>query len=379
MRKGEVVRVQKKVNIGMADLIWDVGILDESTAIKTPGAKVSKFFRRKMGIRTKYRAILTGSAYTKRPLDVWAQVNFACRDEVFTPAYEPFKSFYAIPNPYIRGAVLGYRNLDDLVQKLAKVAILLKKEDMFDLPPFVHETRIVELEHKSRKVYTDMVTEQVAEIEALEEEWRAYKAGEVEERPQYVTADHVFTLIRKLTQITSGFVYPDPDEDTPDVKPPAIRLGTEKLKVLLDILDERESPTIVVTQANEEERIIAEAVRKRYGFKPKILNGSVEGAEARHKMIQDAANDKCFIVKESVGARGVDMRFADMTIFFSHSYNTEGYEQILSRNHRGGQTKNITYIHLICKDSIDVKIMSALQRDLNIAAGIEQNWREIFE
>jgi non-specific serine/threonine protein kinase len=361
-RRGETVRVLEKVDTAMQDLKWDVGILDESTAIKTPGSKVSKFFRRKLAPRSTYRIVMTGSAYTKRPLDVWAQINFACGDEVFPPVFLPFKSVYAIPHPYIRGAVLGYHNLGDLVRKMSKVAVMLKKSDVLDLPPAVHETRLIELSAKSRKIYDDLVEQTIAELDAQ----------------TTVSADHVFTSIRKLMQITGGFVYPDPDEDTPDIKPDPVRLSTEKLDVLMEILEERDSPTVIVTQFDEEERIIAAAIRKRFGFTPKVLNGSVKGAEARHKMIQAAAEDLAFIVKERVGAKGVDMRFADMIVFFSHSYDTERYEQMLARNHRGGQTKNITYIHLLCKNTIDMKIMRALERDLSLAASIEHDWRALF-
>ncbi len=361
-RRGETVRVLEKVDTAMQDLKWDVGILDESTAIKTPGSKVSKFFRRKLAPRSTYRVVMTGSAYTKRPLDVWAQINFACGDEVFPTVFLPFKTFYAIPHPYIRGAVLGYHNLGDLVRKMSKVAVMLKKSDVLDLPPAVHETRMITLAAKSQKVYDDLVEQTIAELDDQ----------------STVSADHVFTSIRKLMQITGGFVYPDPDEDTPDIKPLPVHLGTEKLDVLMEILEERDSPTVIVTQFDEEERIIAAAIRKRFGFTPKILNGSVQGAEARHKMIQAASEDLAFIVKERVGAKGVDMRFADMIVFFSHSYDTERYEQMLARNHRGGQTKNITYIHLLCKNTIDMKIMRALERDLSLAASIEHDWRALF-
>jgi chromodomain-helicase-DNA-binding protein 1 len=305
--------------------------------------------------------ILSGSAYTKRPLDVWAQVNFACSDEVFASTFQAFRSVYAVMHQYIRGAVVGYHNLGDLVTRLSKVAVMLKKTDILDLPPFVHETRLVELCTKSRKVYDDLVEETIAELDG-----------------GTVSSDHIFTTIRKLAQITSGFVYPDGDEDIPDIKPAPVRLGTEKLDVLMDILEERDAPTVIITQFNEEEQMLVEAIRKKFGFIPKVLNGSVRGSEARRKMIESAAADPVFIIKEAVGARGIDVKFADLMVFYSHSYNTEAYTQILSRNHRGGQTKSITYIHLLCRNSIDMRIMKALQKDLSLAESIEGDWRRLF-
>jgi len=360
-RHGETVRILEKVDTAMHDLKWEAGILDESTFIKSPGSKVSKFFRKKMAPRTKCRMIMSGSAYTKRPLDVWAQVNFACADEVFAPTFQVFRSVYAIMHQYIRGAVVGYHHIGDLVRRLSKVAVMLKKTDILDLPPFTHETRQVELCAKSQKVYNDLVEETVAELDK-----------------GTVSSDHIFTTIRKLAQITSGFVYPDVDENVPDIKPAPIRLGIEKVEVLMNILEERDAPTVIITQFDEEERILVEAIRKKFGFIPKVLNGSVKGAEARHQMIEAAAEDLVFVMKESVGARGIDVKFADMMIFYSHSYNTEAYTQILSRNHRGGQTKNITYIHLLCKNSIDMKVMKALEKDLSLAALIESDWRRLF-
>lgn len=393
-RGDETVRILEKVETSMSDLRWDVGILDESTAIKTPGSKVSKFFRRKMAKKTRYKMVMTGTAYTKRPLDVWAQVTFATGDEVFPSAFLPFKLDYSIPHPTIRGATIGYRNLKDMVKKLAQVAVLLKKKDVLDLPPFVHETREIELSARSRKIYDDLKEDQVAEIEALIEEWDAYKEGQklldsldedaladvvIPEKPKIVTAMHIFTSIRKLIQITSGFVYPDVDDDEPEVTPAPVVLGKEKLDIVLDILDNRDSPTVIVTQLDQEEVMLAAAIKKKFGYTPKILNGSVKKAEARYKMIASAAEDRAFIVKESVGAKGVDMCFADMIVFFSHTYDTEDYEQMMSRNHRGVQTKNVTYMHILCKNTIDVKIMRSLERDLNLAASIERDWRQLFE
>jgi SNF2 family DNA or RNA helicase len=369
-------------------------ILDESTAIKTPGSVVSKFFRRKLAPKAEHKLVMTGSAYIKRPLDVWAQVTFATGNEVFAPTYAPFRADYAIPHPMIPGAVLGYRNLEDLAWRLSHVAILMKKSDVLDLPPATHQTRIVRLSPKARKLYDTLKEEQIAEIEALEEEWTAYRKAtrdlkgldeeqlaelDLPDKPQYVTAQHVFTCMRKLMQITSGFIYPDRDEDDPEKDPEPILVGKEKVEEVIKLLELRDSPTVIVCQFNQEEAMLVQAIRKKFGFIPKVLNGSVKKAEDRHKMIAEAANDPAFIVKGSVGSKGVDMRWADMIIFFSHDYDTEDYDQMLARNHRGGQTKPVTYVHLLTENTIDVKIMQSLQRDLKLAASIETSWRALFK
>jgi len=365
----------KHVDTTMGDIKWDMGILDESTAIKHPGSKVSSFFCRTMKSRTRFRMILTGSAYIKRPLDVYAQIKFCCTNPIFPWDYAGFKAEYSIPHPTIPQAILSYRNLNDFVKRLASCAILLKKEDVLDLPPFVHETRKITLSAKSRKIYNEITEENYAYLEELE-------ADGIE-----ITASHVFAVQRKQMQITSGFIYPDliqigEGDDAKMIKPDAVRLGTEKVNVLLDIIDKRAGePTIIVVQMDEEEDIVSEALTKSFGFTPKILNGSVKGAARRHEMIRAAARegDPYFVVKESVVARGVDMRAFDMTIFYSHTPDTEDYDQMMSRNHRGGQTKNITYMHLLCENTVDLRIMRILRNDMNLARQIERDWRALIK
>ncbi len=371
-RKGNKVKILEIVDTTMADYQWDFGILDESSAIKTPGSKASKFFRLKMRAKTTNRAVLNGTSYKKRPLDVWAQVKFATGEEIFPGNFTQFKAMYAIPHPSIRGAVVGYQNLDDLVRRLNKCCVLVKKEEMVDIPPATHETRYADLSPKTRRFYDTLTEEMVAELE------------EFEENGGIVSVNHIFAIMRKQLQICGGFVFPDAefDEDNPDAKiirPPAVRLGTEKLELLMQIMEDRTEPTVIVTQHNEEEVIIAEALRKRFGFMPKILNGSIKGAERRHELIKAASNDLAFIVKESVGAKGIDLRWTDMLIYFAHSADTEDYDQMLSRPHRGGQTKNVTYMHLLCRDSADIRVMKILKRDLKLADQIERNWRALLK
>lgn len=375
-KTNELVKKTVKIDTSLDDFDWDIFILDESTAIKTPGSKTSRFFRNKITKRSQLRLALTGSAYTKRPLDVWAQIQFVLNPSaddpspIFPRTFEFFKQRYSIPHPYIRGAIKGYQNLDDLAHRLSKVAILLKKEDVLDLPPFIHEPRYIELESSTRKMYDEFTKNQYLELEALEASGLT------------VTAAHIFAVMQKQMQITSGFLITDPELDPKTglyTQRSIVRFGREKLKEIVRNLEDRDDPTLLVTQWDEEERMLAEEIEKRFRFKPKILNGAVKGAEARHELVRSASKDLCFIVKESVGAKGMDMRFADMSIWMSHTHNTENYEQMMARNHRGGQTRSITYRHMIAVDTIDEKIMDALQRDLSLARQIEKNWRKLFK
>lgn len=402
IRFDEEVSILEPVDSVFWDVDWDFGVADESTNLRSPSSKVSKTFLRKVAPKTRCKMIMTGSAYTKKPLDVWAQIKFITGDDVFPGPFGDFKQEYSIPHPYIRGAVDGYKNLEQLTQKLSECCIMIKKAEMVDLPPQVHEMRFVNLTPRSAKIYEDLRDELFAELTELEDdrdlklaclkiEWNA--ATSIEDKKAIAaqvrwlrdvpvaTAEHIFSRTRKWQQVTSGFIVPDRSIESPDVKALPMRLGTEKLEALYEIMDEREGmPTVIVVQMDEEEKIISEAFQKKYKFKPKILNGGVKGSEARDTMIRAAASDRVFIVKESVAAFGIDIKWCDTLVFYSHSANTINYEQMLSRNHRGGvEWDKITYIHILAEGTYDFRVLDILNNDLDVAMEIERNWRTLYE
>lgn len=356
------------------DIQWDIGVLDESTTIKTPSSRVSRFFRSKMKPITRYRNVLTGSAYIKKPLDVWAQMHYAVCEEDLAPLARTATEMaakYSIPHPYIQGAIYGYKNLEDLVEKMSRVAILLKKTDVLDLQEPVHGERHVYLDAKTRKVYDDIESDMIASLE------------EFESNGGIVTVGHIFAVHKKLAQIASGFILPDkipdPEKEGKFIQPPAVRLGQPKIDELLNILENRDRPTIVVTQWNEEELMVCEAIEKKFKFTPKFLSGRVTRDPAeRDRIIASAKDDLAFVVKEKVAARGIDLRWSDMLIFMSHTNNTEFYDQMLSRNHRGGQLMQIYYMHLMARNTVDSIILKNLNKDLDMAAEIDRNWKELL-
>lgn len=363
-RDGQTVRILEPVDTTLYDVDWDFVVLDEATAIKNPSAKVTKFFLKKIAPKARYRLALTGSAYLKRPLDVYPIIKFLTGERFVPKTFTRFKAMFSIPHPHIRGAIIGYQNLSDLVARMAQCCVLLKKEEVLDLPEAVHLTRIIDLPPKSKRIYDKVTKEMYAELEEFEEEGKT------------ITITHVFGVIRKQLQIASGFVIPDAED--PDVKAEPVELHQCKINEVLDILDQRGGkPTIIVTQSNFMEKMMARAIKDRFDFDPKILNGRVKGAEARHKMIADAGKDMAFIVKESVGCEGTDMKYADMTIWIEHGPNTSDYAQMMARNHRGGQKKKITYVHILARGTADIRVMKILQDDLDVAREMERDWRRL--
>ena len=129
----------------------DMIICDESQRIKTPGARQSKAMAR-LGTIARYRMILTGTPVSQGPLDFYSQYRFLDRN-IFGTSYYAFRARYALMGGYENRQVIGYQNLDDLVQKAHTVAFRCRKEDCLDLPEQVDQVMYCELEKDARRVY----------------------------------------------------------------------------------------------------------------------------------------------------------------------------------------------------------------------------------
>ena len=113
--------------------------VDESTTIKNPGAKRTKNIIN-LSTMGKYRRILTGSPVTKSPLDLYKQCEFLDPWLLGHQSYYTFRTRYAIMrsanfNGRSVQIVVGYKNLEELSEKLKPFSYRVLKDDCLDLPP----------------------------------------------------------------------------------------------------------------------------------------------------------------------------------------------------------------------------------------------------
>ena len=137
-------------------------VVDESTSIKNRNAQRTKNIV-KLGKVAKYKRILTGSPITKTPMDLYAQCEFLGSSLLGFESYYAFQGRYAVVQQRKFGArsfqqITGYRNLEELNQKLEGFSHRVLKEECLDLPKKVYMTRTGELTHKRFVVVTCALT-----------------------------------------------------------------------------------------------------------------------------------------------------------------------------------------------------------------------------
>ena len=143
--------------------------IDESTTIKNPDAKRTKNIC-KLAEGVKYKRILTGSPITKSPLDLYKQCEFLYPELLGHSSYYTFRTRYAVMKTANFGGrsvqiVVGYRNLEELSQKLKPFSYRVLKDDCLDLPAKTYMKRIIKLKPEQEKIYKQMKHLALAEME----------------------------------------------------------------------------------------------------------------------------------------------------------------------------------------------------------------------
>jgi SNF2 family DNA or RNA helicase len=70
------------------------------------------------------------------------------------------------------------------------------------------------------------------------------------------------------------------------------------------------------------------------------------------------------------GGYGITLTAASTMVYYSNGYDLEKRQQSEARIDRIGQKKNMTYVDIICEETIDEKIVKALRKKVNIATQI---------
>ncbi len=327
--------------------------VDESTTIKNPEAKRTKNICA-LGLASKYNRILTGSPVTKSPLDLYKQCEFLTPGLLGHESYYTFRTRYAIMKTANFGGrsvqiVVGYRNLDELAEKLKAFSYRVLKDECLDLPKKTFMKRVVTLTPDQLKVYKEMSRLAVASFNG-----------------KLMTTATVLTQLMRLQQITCGNFTSDDGVMT--------EIPTNRLPELMDLLGEIEGKVVIWAHFQRDVHRIIELISKEYGQDSFVDYYGLTPQENRQDNIQkfQDPNSKVrfFIGTTQTGGYGITLTAASTMIYYSNGYDLEKRQQSEARIDRIGQERPMTYIDIICEDTVDTRIVKALRKKVNIATQI---------
>ena len=326
--------------------------IDESTTIKNPGAKRTKNI---LGLSkySKYRRILTGSPVTKSPLDLYTQCQFLNTWLLGHASYYTFKNRYAImQNANFNGRsvkiVIGYQRLGELSEKLKPFSYRVLKDDCLDLPEKTFIKRIVQLSPDQQKLYNQMKEKALAVL-----------------NDKMVSTTTVMTQLMRLQQITCGHFTAD-DGSTQEIP-------NNRIDELIDVLDEIEGKVVIWGHWQKDINQIIKAIVKEYDEKSVVDYYGLTPKNERQKNIDKFQADpdcRFFVGTPATGGYGITLTAASNMIYYSNGYNLEFRTQSEARIDRIGQKYPMTYIDIICENTVDERIVKALRNKINIASKV---------
>ena len=173
-----------------------------------------------------------------------------------------------------------------------------------------------------------------------------------------ITASNALTRVLRLAQIANGFATDDLGQLVP--------LGTEKADLLGEVLADLapQEPVVVFGRFVEDLASIAR-VAQAQGRAYHEVSGRRNDLAAW----QDGEGN-VLGVQLQAGGVGVDLTRARYQVYLSLDFSLGNYLQTRKRIHRPGQTRNVTYIHLLAAGTVDETILTALQQRRDVVTAI---------
>lgn len=324
------------------EIEFDLVVLDESQAIKNPVSQVAKATQL---INAKNKLALSGTPIQNNTFDLFAQMNFL--NPGMLGSMEFFRSEFATPIDKMQDA-----EAKAYLRKLINPFLLRRTKEQVapDLPEKTETVLYCEMGTKQRKIYN-----------AYRNSFRSKILGEIEEKGIERSQMSILTGLTKLRQICDSPAILNEEE--------TFENASVKIDELVRELSENTTghKALVFSQFLGMLHLIREELDKLNI--PYVYFDGGTSSNDREKAIQEfQGNDDCkvFLISLKAGGVGLNLTAADYVYIVDPWWNPAVEQQAIDRTHRIGQTKNIFAYRMICKDTIEEKIMILQERKLGL-------------
>jgi superfamily II DNA or RNA helicase len=322
---------------------FDYIVLDESQAIKNPSSKVT---RAASLLHAKHRLCMSGTPLQNNTFDIFAQMNFLNPGMLGTMEF--FRQEFSIPIDKF-----GEEDRKDHLRKILYPFILRRTKEQVakDLPEKQEMVLFCEMEDEQRKIY-----------DAYRNDFRNQILGTIETQGIQRSQLTILQGLMKLRQICDS---PAILNETEKFENHSIKLDELTREIMENIGNHK---ALVFSQFLGMLALIKDKLTE-LGVKFEYFDGSTSAPD-REKAIQSFQNDeniRVFLISLKAGGVGLNLTAADYVYIVDPWWNPAVEQQAIDRTHRIGQTKNIFAYRMICKDTIEDKILQLQEKKRMLA------------
>ena len=317
---------------------FDYAVLDESQAIKNPSSKVTKAAGL---LNAMNRLCLSGTPLQNNTFDIYSQMNFL--NPGMLGSVEFFKQEFSIPIDKF-----GEQEQKSHLKKLLYPFILRRTKEQVakDLPEKTETILYCEMEEEQRDIY-----------DAYRNDYRERIMGTIEQKGIHRSQFTILQGLMKLRQICDSPAILNEEEKFPNH---SIKLDELSREIAENIGNHK---ALIFSQFLGMLALIR-AKLEALGVDYEYFDGSTSATqrEVAIRRFQEEDNCRVFLISLKAGGVGLNLTAADYVYIVDPWWNPAVEQQAIDRTHRIGQTKNIFAYRMICKDTIEDKIIQLQEK-----------------
>jgi SNF2 family DNA or RNA helicase len=328
--------------------------IDESTVVKNPSAKRTKFIQQKLAPKAAYRRILSGLPTPRSPLDLFSQFEFLDWRILGHRSFYSFRARYAVVKKMDFGGravsiVVGYRNTDELWNLIAPHSYRVTLDQVREAAPPVYVMREVKMTAEQERIYRELKEFATSAIEA----------------DKHVTATAVITQILRLHQLLCGHVI---DDDTGEIHD----VPENRTAELLRVLEDYDGKAIIWCSYDHDVRKVSDRLIKEYGERAvaRFWGGNRDTREEEESRFKNDPECRFEVATPAAGGRGRTWSVADLHVFYSSTADLEHRYQAEDRSEGVEKFNQATRIDLVVPGTVEERIIQTLRDKIDIASAI---------
>ncbi|EAC8054775.1 DEAD/DEAH box helicase [Listeria monocytogenes] len=320
------------------DFNFDMVVIDELSSFKS---HQSKRFKSLMKVRPNIKRIvgLTGTPSSNGLMDLWAEYRLLDMGERLGKFIGRFRESYFDPDKRNQHMIFSYKPKpgaeEAIYEKISDITISMKGTDYLKLPDLVMNEMSVSLNQKEKETLDVMKRDLITTIKGED-----------------ITASNAAALSNKLLQMANGAVYDDNGSVT--------QIHDRKLEKLEDIIEAANGKPVLIAYWFKHDLL-----RIQNRFKVEVLTSSDSIKKWNGGKIQIAA------IHPASAGHGLNLQAGGSTlVWFGLTWSLELYQQTNARLYRQGQTDTVIIHHLIAKETMDERVMDALNKKNNTQSAL---------
>ena len=308
---------------------FDTVIVDELSSFKN---HQSKRFKALMKVRPRIKRIvgLTGTPSANGLMDLWAEYKVLDMGQRLGRFIGMYRNNYFRPDKRNGQIIYSYKLLPGadkaIYKQISDITISMKATDHLKMPELVMNTHTVELSDDEREHYDELKQTLVLQLPEKE-----------------ITVANAAALTGKLLQMANGAIYDDDGDH--------IHIHDRKLDALEDLIEGANGKPVLVAYWFKHD---LERIKSR--FKVREMKSSSDIREWNTGKIPVA------VIHPASAGHGLNLQTGGSTlIWFGLTWSLELYQQTNARLWRQGQQDTVVIHHIITDDTVDGRVLKALQ------------------